>query len=336
MAEPKISGCNISHDQYYLIPENVEDGDDVGVFHYNYVYDIFNDSSGNYSFSIFSGNDNSIYAIDGSSGMISIDVSSVTSGTDTLSIKIIVDDASEVNNAFITVIPESSCHFADPIDGSVNYDGTRATPKQFLFNFNSAHTTGHAYFMKRDTSQNNTGTFLYNYVDGTYYGAYGTEEKPILDGQGIRLGEWDTSDGMHNVKIFDIHVRNSRIDTLTNDCYNEYHRTEHYGANSNGGIYIYAPYEKDSSSKVYDCFSEMSLSHGYKLGNGFDCVNVRSTRNKNNGITTQGGNSTFTYCFIHDNSSLYTYGIELNRGNNTPSWIAVLIIGLKDSNSSDF
>jgi len=311
--------CPISHNQYYLIPEDAVNSDYVGNFVVNKVDTIFTPRTGSYSYSIVSGNASNIFAINSSTGLITInDRTSLTFGNISLIIRISVDATSSDYTAFIRVIELSKCHFSNFTTGVAGNAGTRALPKKYLYNWNSIQVAGHAYFLARGTNENDAATTFTATVNGCYYGSYGQGVSAMMSNRAPVLAAWGTTNGNRDIQMYDIDITDDSIEYNVGGLRCEFHRMNFLRATSNGGIYEYAEgglyYTTSCDSKLSDCTSTDSISHGFKLGKGWVVTNVEVYANANNGICTQGGSTTFNYLYSHNN--ILQYGIELDQGNN--------------------
>lgn len=311
-----LDNRKISHNQYYVIPENVYPNDYVGQWHWNKVDTIFNNRAGAYSYNVTS----SSYSIN-ASGMLSvIDTSLIRSGIDTLLVTTSIDSDSEIDTAFIFVIDSNKCRFIDMDNGNNSNDGSRISPKLTLNTYNNNQVEGYAYFLKRGTEQTTSETG-YADTNNIYVSAYGQGAKPIMSGASIRLGEYGTKKGNRNVFVSDIFLNQESLEITPLDSSNWITRISGIGYDNNAMIYQYGTVADawdrpplESYTYFSDCDSDASGSHGFKLGSQYIAVNMFAENAIRNGITVQEGKAFFTHCLMHNNSS--QYGYEIDEGNN--------------------
>ena len=203
---------NYSLNQYYVIPENSENNDDVGVFiPWYHVKD-----SDKYYFKITAGNDANIFKIDSISGNIKINSNNNLNISDTYVYKIVIktytNKSYDKDTAFIKVVEEKNCVFIDPSSTKESL-GTRSNPYKSWKDVKWLKGTG--YFQKRGTTYNYGITILTSGAesDPIILGAYGVGPRPIIDGlrkdynnKGLYLGNFSTP--AHYFEVYNFNILN--------------------------------------------------------------------------------------------------------------------------------
>jgi hypothetical protein len=251
----------ISHDQLYIVPAEYCVSDDiVGQLYVNCTDTVFNERMGTYGYTILSGNTGNAFSINSQSGMISIAAPDMIKyGNDfNLAISITIDNTSETVIASIHVIHPDSVYFIDPY-----YSGTEDGSRQRPFNEYRSDIEpgrikpGFTYLWKRGTiCQKDDYIYIQNSGEKTVYiGAYGTGERPILDGRltctdnGILVGgAWkcpaDQALLGENIRILDLHIRNynytdrNGVRVAPSSRNVQLHRILSEGGHNNGCFYL--------------------------------------------------------------------------------------------------
>ncbi len=313
-ASQAVGDDPLSHNQWYLIPDNAGNGDDVGFFHINVTDSVFNAVSG-YDFTIVSGNSAGIFTIN-SSGLITINDNTVLlPGNYKLGIEIIEGTRRDTNYAFIECTSNADNVFID-----FNYSGIEAGTRAQPFNNlredigkEAGYIRGKNYYLKRAAiSSINDGIFVNsNHLGAGYirFAAYGQGAKPIIKGggspvdqRGILVGPGfnpaELGDTVARVHFYDIKVdsfergsngggRNIDIGYYVSHC--KFYRIE--SANSGReSFYIRAqasPEYFDNIIKtkhaLYDCYATYGDMHNYKEGGADTLISCYSYNANYNG-----------------------------------------------------
>ena len=171
----------ITHDQLFIVPSGAANNDYIGEVHYNCTDSIFNDrSSGSYSWSIVSGNTGTTFAVNSSTGMLSVLDNSNIAADYTLGVQII--HGTDADTATCTILYRDKCIYVDLDVAGDAGAGTRVDPHGIGHDYGQ-YTGDTTVLFNRGSSgispsgnmliTNNTGDFL-------IYGAYGQGNKPVF------------------------------------------------------------------------------------------------------------------------------------------------------------
>jgi parallel beta-helix repeat protein len=238
--------------QNFAIPENVIDGDFVGVWRKTYTWQTI----GTISYSIEQ-NYNNAFTINSSTGLITINNASDINGKITqqdslVNLIIKTRDSglrSELDTAIIRIKEQSYCHFIDP-EWAGTEAGTREQP--FSDRDNADYQKGHAYFIKRGTHKIE-GSFVLARIVGTkgnptVIGAYGSGTQPVIDGNGGNNFAWYfgttgvPEDSVAHLEMYDITTRNyaySAVFFRPNSCYLSFYNMKFWNCGQSPDYYIY-------------------------------------------------------------------------------------------------
>lgn len=284
---------SITHDQYYVLPENALDGWYVGIFHENISDKYLFERTGEYSFSIISGNTNNAFAIDSSSGLITVNnrAAFYKNGTTNyiLDIEVAVDTTGNVAKAYILVKDSTECHFID-MDANISGNGTLQSPYK-CFNDISEYEAGEVAFIKRGSVG---GPEEIVSISGTFteeapfrVAAYGVGNKPLIvntntHNNGVNLGN-------SYIYVYDLETRNFngnrevarngfRFSDFTKG--NKAFRCESSKSSGNGEFYI----RVEAEAVLMDCRGWDNVSsHIFKLEGSYDTLISCSAINAPNG-----------------------------------------------------
>lgn len=251
----------MTHDQLYILHDNMANGDYVGEVYYLCTDSIFNDRSGAYSWSIISGNTGSAFSINGSTGMLT--VNDYTAISDDFTLGVEISNNGYADTATCTMVYRTNCIYFDP-SAETNGDGSFASPYNDVSAFDASGdwSGGETLLMKRGTSYQSTVNRLITIYNGSgnkiYIGAYGQGDRPryyhdlsgaeadnrsyfLLGSTGAAPADANTAD---SVIIMDHEFTNDpdydirAIEVGEGSEYNQFHRQRHYSGGHNGAIYL--------------------------------------------------------------------------------------------------
>lgn len=330
----------LSPNNYFLIPENVEDGDIVGRF-----YSWFHQDTANAICFFIDKNVNGIYSIDKNTGTISIAKAENMPGIvakDTvhqLIIETIDGEQSDIDTAFIRIKESSFCQFIDPAFGT-DGNGSRTLP---FDSWDDVHPIkgGLAYFQKRGTTNNDSQITVTHQGQGTddsptCFGAYGVGKRPIFDGtayqynyvKGILIGKKTPEvDSVSYVQIYEYIFYNWGGNGIYSGTSNFFIEVNNCEFNRNGQ-YKYGPgiyFLGDSYARtpqyccIRNCISHNNTEHGIKFENCY--------------------NSSITNVWCYNNIGSTGHGIQLVGGQYNSVYGALLInnqnMGIRSRDSHD-
>ncbi len=299
-----ISAQHLSWDQHYVIPEQAENNDSIGKFHYLPYLNGFGESA---TFSIIAGNTGNAIGLNSEAMLYVANSSVIDAGTDyDLTIKATKGDTIEYFHAYIAVAPQSKCVFIDP-----NWTGSESGTKSNPYNHwkkdiqdKEGFQPGYYYFQKRGTSYNaNDGQLTFRNINTNLnakviLGAYGKGTKPEINGNTVSegstifsVGFWDTSEensGQYYVEFYDLYFETNY--TNANYCIKiqgedtrhiKLHRLDFQGGDENSPVYIYGNYyHYTEDCGLYFCSSDSSWGYGFKdSGEGSEIIGCTVTRN---------------------------------------------------------
>jgi hypothetical protein len=313
---------DMSYSQLFFIPENAENNDDCGKFYSYFTYKPVD----KIVYKITGGNTTGIFKIDETTGAIKInDKSNLKAGQYNIQITCYDNTYSDIDTARIIVISASKCIFIDPL-ASANGNGSRISPYN-TWNAVNTFNAGYAYFQKRNTtfgaSEINIGGPGGTLENQIFIGAYGSGQRPVLDGTkldatmaGIWIGSTTKGASYVNVSSFIIHSSKGIKVERTCDHIRIYD-LEVYNCRDNAGIYLkYQETPTDRAiiryNEVYNCVSHDNGDyHGIKANPGTLLKNCMVYNNGGNGISSFN-NSTIDHCYSHHNKQ---YGLEADGYN---------------------
>lgn len=313
---------DMSYSQLFFIPENAENNDDCGKFYSYFTYKPVD----KIQFKITGGNTAGIFKIDETTGEIKIyNKSNLKAGQYNIQITCYDKNYLDVDTAKIIVISASKCVFVDP-SASANGNGTRTNPYN-TWNSVSSFNAGYAYFQKRNTTFGaneigigSPGGTLENQI---YIGAYGSGQRPVLDGTRLdatMAGIWigSTTKGVSYVNISSFVIHSSKGIKVERTCdHIRLYDLDVYNCRDNAGIYL--KYQETAADRaiiryneVYNCVShDNGEYHGIKANPGTLLKNCMVYNNGGNGISSFN-NSTIDHCYSHHNRQ---YGLEADGYN---------------------
>lgn len=245
----------ISHDQKYIIHDDMNNGDYVGEVYTNWTDTIFgNRTDANYAFSILSGNTGTAFAINATSGLITVNDYTQIGADFTLSVRVAhTDDADTV-----------SCHLnyrTSPVFIDWGYSGTesgtRAQPYNSFQSDIGTAVAGTTYLFERGETSAGDYIDADNVGDTIFFAAYGTGDRPVIDcndaanQRGILAGScWTISDTdstdatgygkfleFYDFEITDVDDQVPAIEFTNNSYGCELHRIKATGNDGNGVFY---------------------------------------------------------------------------------------------------
>lgn len=207
----------LSVTQKYAIPENVSNGDYVGLWRKTWTWK----SAGKITYAIEK-NFNNAFTINSSTGLLTISDASKINGKITDQdqlINLIIrttdsDEGFELDTAKIWIKENSFCVFIDYTYNGIE-KGKRLQPFNDLDDVDK--TPGHGYFIKRGTRFKQGQTIMKGHIatikNPTIFGAYGSGDLPVFDGRGegycFEFGNSANPDSekVVNVKFYDLAIK---------------------------------------------------------------------------------------------------------------------------------
>lgn len=287
----------ISHNQSYYTHENAKNGDDLGKFFVNFTDNTKANPTyegGSYSFSIVSGNTNNAFAINSSTGMITVNNASALSYGNDYQLTVNVREGSRSQNYTADI------HIANPsktvyIDHSFSGPelGTYSRPYNRFRNDITPQSGTYYFFRRGRPAAHDQIHITDNGLSDIVVSAYGAGDRPVLHysspgGEGIVIGRESTSENVNNIIISDIDVRGT-TNSLVRQNYsadNIYWMRMKVGGNTDTS---YGFYQKHHNSapltrlyikdvEVYD-----THCHGIKMeGRGSEIINAHVKDPNNN------------------------------------------------------
>ena len=172
----------ITHDQLYIVPSDVVNGDYIGEVHYNCTDSIFNDRTDTYLWSIISGNYGTAFSID-TDGLLAVNLASaVTDVADDFTLEVQITNGSSADTAECTIIYRENMIYVDLDVAGDAGAGTRADPHGIGHDYGQYTGDTTVLFKRGSSGISPTGTMsIYNNTgDWLVYGAYGQGAKPIF------------------------------------------------------------------------------------------------------------------------------------------------------------
>ncbi len=313
---------DISYSQMFFMPENADNNDECGKFYSYFTYKPVE----SVWFEITGGNSSGIFRIEGTTGIIKVsDKSKLRAGQYQLQITSHDKAFTDVDTAKIIVISSDKCVFVDP-SASVNGNGSRTNPYNTWRSVGS-FKAGYAYFQKRNTTYYEGEITVSgpggNAENPIYIGAYGSGQRPVLNGTnlpltlaGIWVGSTTLGASYVNLSSFVIHSSKGIKVERTSDHIRIFDM-DVYNCRDNGGIYLkYSETPADRAivryNEVYNCVSHDNGDyHGIKANPGTLLKNCMVYNNGGNGISAFN-NSTIDHCYSHHNKQ---YGLEADGPN---------------------
>ncbi len=289
---------DISFQQIFIIPENVNISDDCGRFYSIFTYDL----TSKITFEITGGNVNGNFAVNPDNGNIRINnTTNLSPGKRELIIRAKDGDFYDIDTAVILIKAAGNCVFIDPYYSGTER-GTRLEPYNSWTDI-PAFTPGYAYLQKRNTKYSED-RILVPSPGGTYdnhiiLGAYGQGNRPELDGidagadkRGILIGDYDNNYPAGYIDIFSFVIYNwshSGIDIYPNSNHISIWDVDISHSQNFAGIYIYhnlANPDAKLYNRIYNTVSHDNYeSHGIKFeGSGNSVTNCQTFNNKSHGL----------------------------------------------------
>lgn len=262
----------ITHDQYYVSHPNVANGDYIGYVHYLCTDSIFNDRSGDsYQWTIVSGNTGSAFAVNSSTGLLT--VNDYTAVTEDFSLYVEIDYGGDKDTAVCTIEyrtgTEGSVLVYVDADDAGSDAGTFANPYQDLTAVDGfgEFDDGMTVLLKRGTDYTLSSSWgIDNQGEKIVLAAYGQGAKPRLipgnsdELQMIKLGQYhapgsgtDGVDDCDSLVVMDIH-----FDGYYSTSYNWYAIYHEVFSDNNQYWRLYAD-EINNGNGTFDCVGEHNM-----------------------------------------------------------------------------
>lgn len=343
-----VTGHPITHDQLFLSHDNVQDGDYIGYVHYLCTDSIFNDrSTGSYSWSIVSGNTGSAFAVNSSTGLLT--VNDYTAVTSDFTLGVEISHGTDADTAICTIVYKSGtdCKYIDG-DAAGGGDGSYATPWNDFSAIDAfgEFGDGDALFIKRGTRIVETGSYgmrVTNLGDRSYIAAYGQGDKPNIE-VGVDdhilfyLGQPNETPGdgdADSVTFMDLRfVGDNAFDNAMaiyswkNNNDNWFYRLETDTVNDGNGAWHLRGNDTALNYVIYDCdFGYVDESNGSRSlkceSNGYDIENVWF-KNQNNAAMLAGEYAiefgSIKYIYFECISGQWTGPVQLRSQNIDIQW----------------
>jgi hypothetical protein len=304
----------LSHDQYMVTYAGASNNDIVGVF--DPWYPTADTTSGTFSFT-FINNNSGAYAINSSTGVITInDNTKLSSGNTTLVVRTSLRGRTQDNNVYVTVKATADCYFIDPSAGSYG-NGTRNSPFNGWWDFTIQ--AGKAYFQKRGTLSKTPFGFVASGSKGNeiIFGSYGTGSRAEISAGITNIG---IDFAGSYVQFYELYFYDNLFGIETETGSSPYQHClfsdltfESNGAN--GQLYIKRHGDRGNNyfyHEIYDIVAFNGGDHGVKSEGGASIFeNIRAYGNKLHGVSLPnwGAYNKLSGLSTHDNG---TSGIELS------------------------
>lgn len=318
-------GGRISHDQWYIIPEDPDSNDYVGRWYVNWTDTAFRDRSGWYEYEIVDGNTGDAFdMID--SMIVVLDSTALSHGSDfTLTIRTTIDNTYEDNHAFISVLHEDSCIYFDPDWGGAE-TGSRRTPYNNIED-DVTYEKNYAYLSKRGTAWSGDVTIastMDSDIDNPLiFGAYDEGDRPIwYDGTNELVWIDSRTDTIEHVQFYDIDCwGNDGASTIKPDDYSwhtKFNRVRATRGDGNGCFMSNHALATTYNHNVFrDCEADSGYGYGFKMSSGRDTLENCMISNCNTGISFNWSNGGYAeYIWTSSNgdgsASAFTFDCDSN------------------------
>lgn len=285
---PAWDTCNKAVPQYFLIPENVSNGDYVGELNCSFAQDTLS--------SIVFTEDESWLGV--SSGILTItdaaDINGKVVQDDTIRevlITVTDGDCSDTATAYVKIIENDFCVF---VDNGNDGTGTRADPRSNLGAITV--TTKYSYFFKRDSVFDDNKAI--HGVNSFNLATYDQGDRPEFNGAAaenicLQIGSPDGLSPSDSAGIYSLNIRKWGHDGIqfrehsdnyiVSNCLTDSNCLDNLDANSNAGIYTI---EEDDGSWDGANYNGLIVNHRsrYNLQNGYKLEHANSS-----GINLEAG-----------------------------------------------